>query len=273
MSERSSVLAERAWPGWTERLALSARVAERNVSALTAGSWIILFTGFFEPLFYLLSIGVGLGTAIGNVTLPDGSVVSYPAFVAPAMVASYAMSSALAETTFVFVGRLRYLKVYDAILATPVRPAEIALGELGWATVRVGLYAAGFLVIMFGLGHTTPWRALAALPAAILSALAFGCLGILAATLVRDWRDFDAMGLVQFAMFMFSATFTPIAAYPVAVQWIVRATPLYHAVTLIRAITTGTADWTQLADAAYLVVIVVVGMLIASRRIGRLLCA
>ncbi|NUR24538.1 MAG: ABC transporter permease [Catenulispora sp.] len=273
MSERSSVLAERAWPGWTERLALSARVAERNVSALTAGSWIILFTGFFEPLFYLLSIGVGLGTAIGNVTLPDGSVVSYPAFVAPAMVASYAMSSALAETTFVFVGRLRYLKVYDAILATPVRPAEIALGELGWATVRVGLYAAGFLVIMVGLGHTTPWRALAALPAAILSALAFGCLGILAATLVRDWRDFDAMGLVQFAMFMFSATFTPIAAYPVAVQWIVRATPLYHAVTLIRAITTGTAGWAQLADAAYLVVIVVAGMLIASRRIGRLLCA
>lgn len=252
---------------------LSARVAERNVAALSAGSWIILLTGFFEPLFYLLSIGVGLGGAIGAVPLPDGRLVSYPEFVAPAMVASYAMSSALAETTFVFVGRLRYLKVYDAILSTPVRPIEIALGELGWATVRVALYAAGFLAIMTAMGHTTPLRAIAALPAAVLAALAFGCLGIVAATLVRDWRDFDAMALVQFAMFMFSATFVPLDVYPPAVQWLVQATPLYHAVILIRAVTTGTADWSLLVNVAYLAAIVVGGLFVAGRRIGRLLCA
>jgi lipooligosaccharide transport system permease protein len=263
-------------PRW-ERLALagrlSARVAERNVVALRAGSWITLLTGFFEPLFYLLSIGVGLGPAIGQITLPGGEQVSYPAFVAPAMVASYAMSSALAETTFVFVGRLRYLRVYDAILSTPVRPIEIALGELGWATVRVGIYATGFLVIMAVMGHTTPLLALAALPAALLSAVAFGCLGILAATLVRDWRDFDAMGLVQFAMFMFSATFVPLDAYPAAVRWLAEVTPLYHAVTLVRAITTGTADWSQLVNVAYLLTLIVAGVSAASTRIGRLLCA
>jgi len=252
---------------------LSVRVAERNVVALRAGSWITLLTGFFEPLLYLLSIGVGLGTAIGQVTLPGGGSVSYPAYVAPAMVASYAMSSALAETTFVFVGRLRYLRVYDAILATPVRPFEIALGELGWATVRVGIYAIGFLSIMTVLGHTAPLRAIAALPAVLLSATAFGCLGILAATLVRDWRDFDAMHLVQFAMFMFSATFVPVDAYPTAVRWLVELTPLYHAVTLTRAITTGTADWSQLINVGYLITITVVGVSAASARIGRLLRA
>ncbi len=252
---------------------LSARIAERNVVALRAGSWITLLTGFFEPLFYLLSIGFGLGGVIGQITLPDGTQVSYPAFVAPAMVASYAMSSALAETTFVFVGRLRYLRVYDAVLATPVRPVEIALGELGWATVRVGIYASGFLLIMAVMGHTTPLRAIAALPAAMLSALAFGCLGILAATVVRDWRDFDAMSLIQFAMFMFSATFVPVDTFPAPVRWVAEASPLYHAVTLIRAITTGTAGWPQLINVAYLLALIALGMRGASSRIGRLLCA
>ncbi|MFI7135069.1 ABC transporter permease [Nonomuraea sp. NPDC050153] len=252
---------------------LSVRVAERNVAALRGGSWIILLTGFFEPLFYLLAIGVGLGAAIGPITPADARTVGYAEFVGPAMVASYAMSSALAETTFVFVGRLRYLRVYDAILATPVRPVEIALGELGWATVRVVIYAAGFLVIMTAMELTTPMRALAALPAATLAALAFGALGIVAATLVRDWRDFDAMALVQFGMFMFSATFTPIDSYPIALQWLVQATPLYHAVTLIRSITIGAADWSHLVNAAYLIAVVAIALAVASSRINRLLRA
>jgi lipooligosaccharide transport system permease protein len=251
----------------------SARIAERNLDTLSAGSWLTLLTGFVEPLFYLLAIGVGLGGQIGDITLPGGTAVSYAAFVAPAMVASYAMSSALAETTFVFVGRLRYLRVYDAILNTPVRPVEVALGELGWATVRVCLYAAGFLAIATGLGYTTPARAIAALPAAGLAALAFGCLGILAATLVRDWQDFDALALVQFALFMFSGTFVPVDAYPAVLRWLVEATPLYHAVALVRAITTGTGGWQQLVHAAYLLTLAALGLAVAARRIGRLLRA
>jgi len=251
---------------------LSSRVAERNVAALGTGAWIALLTGFFEPLLYLLSIGVGLGTVIGRIPLGSGVSVGYSTFVAPAMLASYAMSSALAETTFVFVGRLRYLRVYDAVLATPVRPIEIALGELGWATVRVGIYAVGFLVIMVAMGDTTPLLALAALPAALLSAIAFGCLGILAATLVRDWRDFDTMSIVQFAMFMFSATFSPVDAYPAPLRWLAESTPLYHAVTLTRAATTGTPGWSQLGDVAYLLALAVAGLWAASARVGRLLC-
>jgi len=248
----------------------SIRIAERNVDALTAGAWIILLTGFFEPLFYLLSIGVGLGHLIGSITLSNGHTVSYVAFVAPAMVASYAMSSALAETTFIFVGRLRYLKVYDAILNTPVRPIELVLGELGWASVRVWIYATGFLAIMTVLGYVAPLRALVALPVAVLAALAFGSLGILAATAVRDWRDFDAMALGQLAMFMFSATFVPINTYPEVLQWLVEATPLYHAVVLMRSITTGTTEWTQLLDVAYLAALCIAALTAASRRVARL---
>lgn len=251
----------------------SLRVADRNVDALTAGAWIILLSGFVEPVFYLLAIGIGLGGLIGPIALSNGQTISYVAFVAPAMVASYAMSSALAETTFVFVGRLKYLRVYDAILNTPVRPIEIALGELLWATLRVCIYATGFLVIVAALGDVTVVHALEALPAAALAALAFGALGILAATVVRDWRDFDAMALVQFAMFMFSATFAPVSAYPPVVRWIVVLTPLYHAVSLVRAITTGTIGPLQLLNTAYLAAAGLVGIAAASRRVSRLLAA
>ncbi|MEJ7648396.1 MAG: ABC transporter permease [Nakamurella sp.] len=251
---------------------LSTLVARRNVAALGTGAWLVLLTGFLEPLLYLLSIGVGLGAVIHRIPVAPGLSVDYPAFVAPAMLASYAMSSALAETTFVFVGRLRYLRVYDAILSTPVRPIEIALGELGWATVRVGAYAVGFLAIVVAMGDTTPLLALAALPAVLLSAVAFGCLGILAATLVRDWRDFDAMALVQFAMFMFAATFSPIDAYPAVLRWLAQITPLYQAVTLTRAVTTNTVGWSQLINVGYLLALTAAGLWLASSRIGRLLC-
>ena len=70
----------------------SASVAERNVAALKSAYWVVLVSGFFEPLLYLLSIGVGVGALIGDLTLPGGQVVTYVAFVAPAMLASSAMS-------------------------------------------------------------------------------------------------------------------------------------------------------------------------------------
>ena len=109
-------------------------VINRNVGALRSGPsyWLVLFSGFFEPVLYLFSIGVGVGTLIGDLDV-DGRVLSYAAFVAPAMLAVSAMSGALAETTFNFFFKFKYVKTYDAMLATPIRPMEIAIGELAWA--------------------------------------------------------------------------------------------------------------------------------------------
>jgi lipooligosaccharide transport system permease protein len=246
-------------------------VAERNVVSLRAGTWIALLSGFCEPFLYLLSIGVGLGPLIGDVPLPGGRTTSYPAFLAPAMMASYAMSSALAETAFAFFGRMRFLRLYDSILATPVRPFEIALGELAWATVRVGLYSIGFVGIMAAMGLTSPQRAIVAVPATLLAAFAFGSIGIALATVVRGWQDFDAMNVVQLGMFMFSGTFAPVDAYPEGLRWLVQLTPLYQAVALMRAITTGSVGWGQLCHVGYLVAIAVIGLAVASRRMRQLL--
>src|SRR5215467_611166 len=140
----------------------AASVTERNITALKSLYWILVVSGLFEPVLYLFSIGYGVGALIGPVTTDSGQVVSYARFVAPAMLASSAMSGALAEATFNFFGKMKHMKLYDAIVATPVRSMEIAFGELMWAMVRGAIYSAAFLAIMVGMHLTTAgWAVLA----------------------------------------------------------------------------------------------------------------
>jgi lipooligosaccharide transport system permease protein len=249
----------------------SVSVAERNVAALKSAYWIVMISGFVEPVLYLLSIGVGVGTLVGDLTLPGGRVVSYAAFVAPAMLASSAMTGALAETTFNFFGKFKYMKLYDGVIATPVKPFEIALGELGWAMIRGTAYSAAFLALMVGMGLTSAGRALTAFPAAVLVGFAFGALGMMLSTFMRSWQDFDLMGSAQFTLFLFSGTFVPAEAYPAVLRWVVEVTPLYRSVHLIRGISAGGAGWSWPLDVLYLVAVLALGLLVASRRMGKLL--
>ncbi|MEW2382992.1 ABC transporter permease [Micromonospora sp. NPDC047707] len=249
----------------------SASVTERNVAALKSVYWLLLVSGFVEPLLYLLSIGVGVGALVGDLTLPGGAVVTYAAFVAPAMLASSAMTGALAETTFNFFGKMKYMKLYDGVIATPVQPFEIALGELAWAMLRGSAYSAAFLAVMAVMDLTSVSRALAAFPAAVLVGFAFGALGMAISTFMRSWQDFDLMGSAQFVLFLFSGTFVPAEAYPAVLRWLVEVTPLYRAVHLIRGVTVGTAGWGWLLDILYLLLVLALGLLVASRRMGRLL--
>jgi len=103
---------------------------ERNARVYRAG-WVVLLSGILEPLFYLLSVGVGVAQLVGDVELPGGKVVSYTAFIAPAMLASSAMNGALYDATFNVFFKLKYDKLYDSILSTPVTPVDIAAGEMG----------------------------------------------------------------------------------------------------------------------------------------------
>ena len=249
----------------------SASVAERNFTALRSAYWLVLLSGFLEPVLYLFSIGVGVGALVGDLPLPGGQVVSYAAFVAPAMLASSAMSGALAETTFNFFGKMKYMKLYDGVIATPVQPFEIALGELGWAMIRGALYSAAFLVLMVAMDLTSAGRALAAFPAAVLVGFAFGALGMTVSTLMRSWQDFDLMGSAQFTLFLFSGTFVPAEAYPAVLRWLVEVTPLYRSVHLIRGICVGASGWSWLLDVAYLVALTAGMLALASGRMSRLL--
>lgn len=254
------------------RLPRAAAITSRNATLFRSARAYaaLLISGFAEPVFYLLSIGWGVGSLIGSITLADGRHVSYLSYVAPALLASSAMSGALAETTTNFFAKLRYQRQYEAVLNTPLTPGDVAFGELGWAMLRGMLYSAAFLAVMVGIGATTPVRALAALPVTLLVGLAFGGFGMAISSFMRSWQDIEYILAVEFALFLFSGTFVPVQAYPVGLQIVVRATPLYQGVQILRGITVGGASWSLLGNACYLVVLAVLTMAIAVRRMRRL---
>jgi lipooligosaccharide transport system permease protein len=248
----------------------SLRVVERSL-LVSRHNWSVIVTGFFEPVFYLLSLGLGLGALVGTVTLADGQVVEYAAFVAPALLALSAMNGGIYETTFNFFGKLKWEKTYDTMLATPLGPADVAAGELAWAVVRGAAYATAFLVLMLPLGLVSSWWALLVPLVAVLTVAAFGAVGLACTSFMRSWVDFEWVQLVLLPMFLFSTTFSPLSTYPTVLQWVVRCTPLYQSVTVVRGLCTGSVTWTMLLNVAYLLVMGVVAFSVASRRIARLL--
>jgi lipooligosaccharide transport system permease protein len=245
------------------------RMLERQWLVNKAGGWSILLTGFFEPLFYLLSIRVGFGALVGDVDV-GGQLIPYAEFVAPALMAASAMNGAIYESTMNIFFKLKYERVYDAALATPLTSGDVALGEILNATSRGALYSAAFLATMASLGMTGSWWALAMLPVAILIAFAFSAVGMAATTYMRSWADFEYVPSIILPMFLFSATFYPLSAYGDQ-QWLVQLSPLYHGVAPLRALNTGDLSWSMLAHVGVLVALAVFGLTVTARRIERLL--
>jgi lipooligosaccharide transport system permease protein len=246
------------------------RVVERNTLAYRR-MWLAFVTGLFEPLLYLLSIGIGVGGLVGKVPGPGGQPIPYDQFVAPGLMAAAAMNGAALDTTFNFFFKFKYAHTYDAMLATPLEVGDIARGEMLWALIRGGVYSAVFLATMVIMGLVSSWWALLALPAAVLIAYAFAGAGIAATTFMRSWTDFDFVNLALIPMFLFAATFFPLSQYPEGLQWVVKCTPLYQGVALERGLTTGQLTWTMLVNVTYLAVLGSVGLRIATRRLRVLL--
>ena len=251
------------------RIWASRRLVERNIMVYRH-QWIIILSGVFEPIFYLLGIGLGLGGIVREVPLPDGRVVAYAAFVAPALVATAAMNGAVFETIFNVFFKLTYAKTYEGVLATPMGITEIAIGEMLWALMRAALYAVAMFVIMLVAGLVlSPWGVLM-IPASLLVAAAFAAAGLAGTSYLRTVNDFDVpMGLIVMPMFLFSGTFFPIDIYPVPIQIFMEATPLYHAISLIRGFSTGLIGLAQLWDLVYLVAFFGICLWIAMHQMER----
>jgi lipooligosaccharide transport system permease protein len=267
MSERAS-LALRVAPlpggirGW--------HLVERNYLVFRR-SWAVFLTGFLEPLFYLLSIGVGVSHLVPGFAGGNGRLIGYTAFVAPALLASSAMNGAIFDSTYNVFFKLKYAKLYDSILATPLGPSDVARGEVTWALLRGGAYSAMFVVVMASMGLVSSWWAILAWPAALLIGLAFAGAGMALTTFMRSWQDFEWIQLAILPMFLFSGTFYPLSTYPSAVRWLVQITPLYQGVHLERGLTTGDVGIGLVGSAGYLLIMGGIGAVVAGRRLGRLL--
>ena len=280
MSSVSPSGATRARSGWASSvLALSGalvpgtrglRLIERH-ARLYRRMWLIIVAGAAEPLFYMLSVGVGIGGLIGTVTGPSGAPVPYREFVAPGLLAVSALNGALNDSTFNVFGRLKFEKLYDAVLATPLGPRDVAFAEISWAGVRGMIYSVTFLVVIAAMGLvTSPW-ALLALPGAALISFATAALGVFLTTYMKSWQDFDYIILVSAPLFLFSGTFYPLSVYPRVVADIVEWTPLYQGVVILRDLVLGVPSPDLAWRGAYLLALGVAGLALAGRRIAKLL--
>ena len=250
----------------------ASRMVQRSLLIYKHG-WLVIVTGFFEPLFYLLSLGIGLGTMV-----PDIGGVNYSAFVAPGLLASSCMNGAITDGFFNIFFKLHFQKTYDGILATPMRVPDIAFGEMLWAVTRGSLYAASFLLVLLVVGQTTgprmllsPWAWLA-FPGAVLVCVSFSSVTLCLTSFVKKIQDFDiVMGLFIMPMFLFSGIFVPITQFPKPVQWMVQAAPLYHGTAMLRQLTTGDVGPEIFTHIGYLLVVGAGAFALAMVRLERAL--
>lgn len=244
-------------------------VVARGLRVIARNNWLVVLSGFFEPVFYLLSMGLGLGALIGDVEF-YGRQVPYAAYIAPALMAVSAMNGALYDSTMNVFFRMRYGKLYDQMLSTSLGPMDVALGEIVLALFRGLLYAVGFMAVTTLLGLNLSWTALLAVPAALVVAFGFAAVGLTATSFMTSFQHLDMVYFVMLPMFLLSATFFPITVYPEAVQWIIMAMPLWHAVDMIRQLTTGLIQPSIWGHLAYFGVMIAVGTVAATARLKAL---
>ncbi|WP_409350025.1 ABC transporter permease [Rathayibacter soli] len=245
-------------------------VLQRGWLATRSTNWLVMLSGFFEPIFYLLSLGIGLGSLVGTVAVADGRPIPYAAFIAPALLATAAMNGAVYDSTWNVFFKMRFAKLYEGMLSTSLGPLDVALGEILLALARGGIYAIGFMIVMQAIGLNLSWWALLALPAVLLIAFGFASFGMGITSYMKTFQQMDWINFIMLPMFLLSATFFPLSVYPPAIQWIIQAMPLWHGVELIRGLTTGVVNVALLWHVLYFVVMIVLGLILTTRRLRTL---
>ena len=244
-------------------------VLQRGFLALRTSNALAFFTGFVEPVLFLVAFGYGVGGLVGTVTV-DGVEVPYAAFIAPALLAASAMNGALFDSTFNVFFKMHHLRLYHAMMATSLGPLDVALGEIGWAMIRGAAYAVGFLTVITLFGLTTTWWALLLVPAAVLVAFAFAAIGMSLTSYMTSFQQLNWLNFWLLPIFLFSGTFYPITNYPEWLQAVIQVTPLWQAIAMMRGIMFGVIDAALLVHVAYFAVIAVIGLFATSRRLEAL---
>jgi lipooligosaccharide transport system permease protein len=246
--------------GIVSAIRMSGRVVEREARVqrrIWNGS---VFSIFVAPVLYLIAMGMGMGALVeeGSGTV-DG--VSYLVFVAPGLLAATSVQSTAGWSLWPVMGGMKWIRTFHGVAASPIRPGDLHRGLTIAAGARTVASAAVFVLAAWALGAVeSPW-AVMAVPAAALGAMAFAApMSAYAGTCDMDTSFFVLMRLVVLPLFLFSGVFYPVDQLPDWAEALVLLSPLYHAVELCRAATTGTGDPLALVGStAFLLAAVVVG--------------
>ena len=150
----------------------SRAIMERAYIAFKSSTWMIVISGFVEPVLFLLSFGYGLKDLVGDITIA-GQPIGYVAFIAPALLATSAMNGAIYDSTMNVFFKLNHERIYHGMLSTSLGPMDVALGEISWALLRGFSYAVGFMALVTPLGLIPSAWGILAIPAAVLIAFGF----------------------------------------------------------------------------------------------------
>ena len=230
-----------------------------------------LFFSFLQPTLFLVAMGVGLGAFIdrGGAALPGG--VGFLQFLAPGLLAAACMQTASFESTFPITGRMTWQRNYEAITATPMRVSDLVLGELAWMSMRLTLVAVAFALVISAFGVPRSPLAPLAVPAAVLTGVAFSAPLMAYAGAVKTGEGFNVVfRFIITPLFLFSGVFFPVSRLPEPLQLVAWCTPLFHGVELVRGLTLGTLQspaW--LIHMSYLGAMTALGMMAAARTFTR----
>ncbi len=231
------------------------RVWQRHLTVYTKLYRSSIALNFVEPVLYLSALGLGLGAFIREI---DG--MPYVNFIAPGIIASSSMFSAIYECTYGTYVRMTYQKTFDAILATPVNLDDLIAGELLWGATKSVLYGTIIIIVISLFGLVSSPLVILIIPVLFFSGLIFAEISVMAAAIVPGIESFNYFyTLLMTPMFLFSGIFFPLNTLPPMVAQIAFFTPLYHLVNICRALATGR----PLAAAADVVWIVVVAALLS----------
>jgi lipooligosaccharide transport system permease protein len=231
-----------------------------------------VWSSVFGPVFYLGALGVGLGSLVNRHGSASLGGVSYLAFVAPAILASSAMNTAMGEASYPVFGCVKWNKLYIAAQASPLRPADIFRGHLMFMIMRIAMNAAIVTALMWAFGAAKSAWVMLAWPAAVLTGLAFAApIAAWAVTLKIETSFAYLFRFGLMPLMLFSGTFFPLSQLPGWLRPLAYATPLWHGVALCRALSLGTGldPLTALGHVAYLAVLSAVGIWAAARTYRR----
>jgi lipooligosaccharide transport system permease protein len=245
-------------------------VLERGYFALKSSTWMVVASGFVEPLIYLVAFGYGIGQFIDGVVDGNGNPISYAQFIAPALLATSAMNGAIYDSTWNVFFKMHFGRIYNGMLSTSLGTLDVALGEISWALLRGLAYAIGFMAIVTSMGLVPSWWGLLAIPASVLVAFGFAAVGMGITSYLKHRQQMQYIQLVMLPMFLFSGTFFPLTIYPEPIQWFIQALPLWQAIELIRGLTLGILNLAMLGHVLYFVVMIIGGLYFTTRRLTAL---
>jgi len=245
-------------------------VLERSWIQFKSSAWMVVASGFIEPLLNLIVFGYGVGNFIGNIKLDNGLSVSYASFVVPGLLASAAMMGAVMDSTWNVFFKMHEARLYNAMLATSLGPMDVAIGEIAWALLRGALYSTAFMAIVTPLGLIESWWGLLAIPAGAVIGFGFASLGMALTSYMTSFQHMGMINIVLLPITLFSGSFFPLSVLPHWLANIVYWTPLTQGIELMRSLTLGTVDGSIFIHLAYFSVFIAGGLYFTTRRLNAL---